>query len=195
MPGGSELGRWSWPVAEAEQLALADPQTRAYADDLVSSENPRIGAVDPTHVGPPDLILQEIVAPSEVPEDIRRRFETSAGTGANRPVTIVPIADGGVRVPAPVGAADRTDWDDVTFAGRALALVEGTDRPDYDDYDDALVWVLALSADSPVVGEAIVSGGEFATSSVQYRYSKGEPTRRGKRVSFFGAIRTEPRNA
>jgi len=83
----------------------------------------------------------------------------------------------------------------VTFAGRALALAEGTNQPDYDDYDDPLVWVFALSADSPVVGEAIVSCGGFATSSGQVRYSKGEPTRRGKRVSFFAAIRTKPRNA
>ena len=165
----------------------------------MSNKNPHIGEVDPTHVGPPDLILQEIIAPSEVPEDLRKRvadsLQTLAEKGENGSVTIVPIADGGLRVPAPLGAAGRARWADVTFAGRALALAEGTNQPDYDDYDDPLVWVFALSADSPVVGEAIVSGGGFASSSGQIRYSKGEPTRRGKRVSFFAAIRTKPRNA
>ena len=136
----------------------------------MSSEIPRIGDVDPTHVGPPDLILQEIVAPSEVPENVRKR----------------------------IGEAERrygTTWAEVTFAGRALAVVEGTDQPDYDDYQDPLVWVVALNADSPVLGEAIVSGGGFASSSSETRYSKGELPRRGKRVSFFSAIRTEPRGA
>ena len=161
----------------------------------MSSNHPRVGQVDPTHVGPPDLILQEIVAPSQVPEDIRTTFETIADAGANGAVTVPQIIDGGRRVPAPLGASSRADWANVTFAGRALALVEGTDQPHYDDYDDSLVWVLALSADSPVIGEVIVSAGGFASSSGQIRYAKGEPTRRGKRVSFFAAIRTEPRNA
>jgi hypothetical protein len=161
----------------------------------VSGKDPRIGEVDPTHVGPPDLILQEIVAPSEVPEDIRNRFEAIAARGANGPVTMMPIVDGGLRVPAPLGAAHRTHWAEVTFAGRALALVDGTDEPDYDDYRDPLIWVFALSAESPVLGEAIVSSGGYANSSGQIRFSKGEPTRRGKRASFFAAIRTEPRNA
>ena len=160
----------------------------------MSSENPRNGEVDPTHVGPPDLILQEIFVPSEVPEDIRKRFEATVGAGANVAVTIPPIVDGGRRVPLPLGT-HRALWADVTFAGRALALVEGTDQPDYDDYDDSLVWVLALSAASPVVGEMIVPCGGFASSSVQMRLSKGEPTRRGKRLSVFAAIRTTPRNA
>lgn len=136
----------------------------------MSSENPRIGEVDATHVGPPDVILQEIVASSEVPEAIRKRI---------------------------VEAERRhgTTWADVTFAGRALAVVEGTNQPDYDDYQDPLIWVFALSAESPVLGEAIVSVGGFASNSSETRYSKGEPPRRGKRVSFFSAIRTEPRGA
>jgi hypothetical protein len=161
----------------------------------VSGKDPRIGEVDPTHVGPPDLILQEIVAATEVPEDIRKRFEVSPATDADRLVTVVPIADGGLRVPAPLGAALQTHWAEVTFAGRALALVEGTDQPDYDDYGDPLVWVFALSAESPVLGEAIVSIGGYTRSSSQIRISNGEPTRKGKRVRFFAAIRTEPRNA
>jgi len=144
----------------------------------VSSENPGIGEVDPTHVGPPDLILQEIVAPNEAPEDIRKRAADS----------VQNLAEKGERLR---GAT----WADVTFAGRALALIEGTDQPDYDDYEDPLIWVFALSAESPVLGEAIVSVGGFATSSSEIRFSKGEATRRGKRVSFFSAIRTEPRNA
>lgn len=144
----------------------------------MSSENPRIGEADPTHVGPPDLILQQIVAPSEVPEDLRKRVGDSFQTLAEK--------------------CERwhgTTWADVTFAGRALALVEGTDQPDSDDYEDPLIWVFALSAESPVLGEAIVSDGGFATCSSEIRLSKGEPTRRGKRVSFFSVIRTKPRNA
>jgi hypothetical protein len=160
----------------------------------VSSEIPHIGEVDPTHVGPPDLILQEIVALGQVPEDIRKRFEATAETGGSAVVSVLPIGAGRVRG-AFVSAADPTRWADMTFAGRALALVEGTDRPDYDDYDNPFVWVVAVSADSPIVGEAIISVGGFASSSSQTRYSKGEPPRRGKRASFFSAIRTEPRNS
>jgi hypothetical protein len=159
----------------------------------VSSENPRIGEVDPTHIGPPDLILQEIVAPSEVPEDVRNLAETIAENGERGRVTTVSPRDGGRGVAAGAVADHGARWADVTFAGRALALIEGTDQPDYDDYEDPLVWVFALSADSPVLGEAIVSLGGFASSSSEIRFSKGEPPRRGKRVSFFSAIRTEPR--
>ena len=158
----------------------------------MSSENPRIGGVDPTHIGPPDLILQEIVAPSEVPEDVRKRVETFAEMEEPGRVTMLRIRSGAL--PGRQVADDRARWADVTFAGRALALVEGTGQPDYDDHDDPLVWVLALRADSPVLGEAIVSVGGFATSSLELRNSN-EPPRRGKRVSFFSAIRTEPRNA
>jgi hypothetical protein len=159
----------------------------------VSTENPGHGEVDPTHIGPPDLILQEIVAPSEVPEDVRKRVETFEETGERGRVTIARIGTGAL--PLRQVADHRGQWADVTFAGRALALVEGTDQPDYDDYDDPLVWVLALSADSPVLGEAIVPVGGVATSSLEIRNSKGGPPRQGKRVRFFSAIRTEPRNA
>jgi hypothetical protein len=82
---------------------------------------------------------------------------------------------------------------EVTFVARALAYVEGTDRPDVDDYQDPLVWVFALEAESSVVGEKIVSTGGFASSSSQTEYSKGEPPWHGRRMSFFAAIRTEPR--
>jgi hypothetical protein len=161
----------------------------------VSGKDPRIGDVDSTHVGPPGLILQEIVAPSDVPEDIRKRLESIADRGAHGPVTMLPIADGRLRVPAPLGALHRTHWAEVTFAGRALALVEGTDQPGYDDSGDPLIWVFALRAESPVLGEAIVSSGGYSSSSGQIRFSNGEPTRKGTRVKFFAAIRTEPRNA
>ncbi len=143
----------------------------------MASENPPAGDVDPTHVGPPDLILQEIVTPSKVPEEFRKRVADS----------LQSLSEKG-------GRWDGTSWADVTFAGRALALAEGTDQRDYDDYEDPLIWVFALGAESPLLGEAIVSSGGFASSSSQIRFSKGEPTRRGKRLSFFAAIRTEPRN-
>lgn len=157
----------------------------------MASEIPHVGEVDPTHVGPPDLILQEIVAPSDVPEDIRKRFETAADKDENG---VLPIADGGTRGAFASPGADRAHWAYATFAGRALALVEGTDQPDYDDYDDPLVWVFALNADSPVIGEKIISVGGFARSSVDIRYSEGERPRKGKRAGFFSAIRTEPRS-
>jgi hypothetical protein len=144
----------------------------------VSSESPRFGEVDPSHVGPPDLVLQEIIALSEVPEDFRKRVADSLQT----------LAEKGNRW-------HGSTWADVTFAGRALALVEGTDQPDYDDYEDPLIWVFGLSAESPVLGEAIVSAGGFATSSTEIRFSKNEPTLRGRRLSFFSVIRTEPRSA
>lgn len=54
----------------------------------MSSEDPDIG-VDPPQVGPPDLILQEIVAPREVPEEMRDRFE--ARMVGNAPVTALPV--------------------------------------------------------------------------------------------------------
>ncbi len=144
----------------------------------MSSESPRIGEVDPTHVGPPDLILQEIVAASDVPEDLRKRVVDSLQTLA-----------------AKGEPWHSTTWGDVTFAGRARALVEGTDQPDCDDYEDPVIWVFALSAESPVLGETIVSAGGFASSSSETRFSKGEPPLHGNRLSFFSAIRTEPRNA
>ena len=139
---------------------------------LVSGEDARNVEVDPTHVGPPDLILHEIVALSDVPDEIRRRGEALAASG--RP-------GGG----SPGGH--------ITFAARALALVEGTNEPDYDDDGDALVWVFALRAEAPVLGEAIIAEGGFAASSSEMRFSKGAPVRYGKHVDFFSAIRTEPR--
>ena len=138
----------------------------------MSNEHPGVGEVDPTHVGPPDLILREIVALQDVPEAVRNRVETIAQRGARRRGEI----------PA-----------NVTFAGRALAFVEGTDQMDYDDDGNPFVWIFALRADSPVLGEAIVSAGGFASSSSETRYSVGEPPQRSRRVSFFATIRTEPR--
>jgi hypothetical protein len=143
----------------------------------VSSEDPTVGKIDPNHVGPPDLIIQEIVQPSEAPEDIRNRVAQSIQALADRDEQWEGIT-----------------WANVTFAARALALVEGTDKPDCDDDGDPLVWVFGLSAESPIPGETIVSIGGFASSSSQIRYSKNQPARRGNRVSFFSAIRTEPRD-
>ena len=155
----------------------------------MSGEHSDNGEVHPSHVGPPDLILQEIIAPSDVPEDIRERFEAGV---ENRRDAVVPTADGGFQLAAP-GPLTGVRWADVTFAARALALIEGTDQPDCDGYGDPMQWVLALSADSPVLGEQIFSDGGFVSSSVRTRYATGEPPRRGERLSYFAAIRTEPR--
>ncbi len=156
----------------------------------MSSENPPIGEVDSTHVGPPDLILQEIVAPSEVPEEIRKRVERSFQPIEDEGVVMAEPLSGGRPGRAPEGWCG-TAWSDATFAGRALALVEGMGQLDYDDYGDPLVWIFALRAESPVLGEAIVSVGGFASN--QTFLSDGPAKRAGKRVSFFSAIRTEPR--
>jgi hypothetical protein len=156
----------------------------------VPSDRSDIGEVDPAHVGPPDLILQEILTLSEVPEYVRKRLETISA--ANKHRLVLPVARDAVRGVATAGV-DRAPAD-VTFVARALAYVEGTDQPDVDDYQDPLVWVFALEAESPVVGEKIVSTGGFTSSSSQTDYSKGESPRHGRRVSFFAAIRTEPRH-
>jgi hypothetical protein len=142
----------------------------------VSNTNPRIGDVDPTHVGPPDLILHEIVEPDEVPEDIRKR----AADAVHR------IAERGER-------RQGSGWADVQFAARAMAFVEGTERPDYDDFGDARVWIFALSAESAVLGQVIVSAGGYASSSSLTVFARGEPAQHGQRMSLFSAIRTEPR--
>jgi hypothetical protein len=139
----------------------------------VSSENPRVGEVDPSHVGPPDLILQEIVAPGEAPDEIRNRVANSIQT----------IGDRGE-------GWEGITWGDVAFAGRALALVDGTDEPDYDDCGDPLVWIVALVAESPVIGEAIVSAGDYTSSLGQIRFSEGKPAQHGtfrRRVSLDGS--------
>jgi hypothetical protein len=128
-----------------------------------------------------------------VPEDVRKWAETIAERRERGRTSALRPRSGGRQVGVGTVADHGAEWSDVHFAGRALAVVEGTDEPDYDDYGVPLGWVFALSADSPVVGEAIVTVGGIASSSSATLFSKGEPPGRGNRVHFFSAIRTQPR--
>ena len=112
----------------------------------MSNEDPRVGPVDPAHIGPHELILDEVVAPSDVPADVRIWFDTFAEMGETEPASL-PVKGGAVQARPPLSDAQYARWGDVTFAGRAIALVEGTDQPGYEDSDDPRVWVFALRAD------------------------------------------------
>ena len=92
------------------------------------------------HVGPPDLILQAIVPPTDAPAEIR-----------------AAVADKLARLDLPGHAYT---WEDVIFAASAIALVEGTNQRAVPDTQ----WVFALNADSPKLGEQIHNTGSWASS-------------------------------
>ncbi|MGH2860957.1 MAG: hypothetical protein ACRDLT_05530 [Solirubrobacteraceae bacterium] len=121
------------------------------------------------HVGPPNLILQAIVPPTDAPVEIRAAV---AGT----------LARG-------VSTEHRTyTWEDVSFAASALALLEGTDQRAQPDTH----WVFALSADSPRLGEQIHSSGAWSSTILSHAYAHGDG-RLLWRVSVFDAVTTAPR--
>ena len=93
------------------------------------------------HVGPPDLILQAIVPPTDAPVEIR-----------------AAVADALARRDS--GAGPSYTWADVIFAASAIALVEGTNQRDVPDTQ----WVFALNAHSPKLGEQIHNTGTWASS-------------------------------
>jgi hypothetical protein len=121
------------------------------------------------HVGPPDLILQAIVPPTDAPTEIR-----------------AAVADTLARLDLP-GERVYT-WEDIGFAASAIALVEGTNQRAQPDTQ----WVFALSADSPKLGEQVQSEGSWASAPQSHSYSNG-PGRLLWRVSVFDALRTVPR--
>jgi hypothetical protein len=114
------------------------------------------------HVGPPTLVLQEIVTPSQVPQETRH--------------WIVQALD-----------HQECSWDDVNFAGRALALIEGTDQPEYEE----LEWVVALNARVPKVGEVVRSDDGWSTTLGTTTYSDGVSSR-GFRAWVYESLTTEP---
>jgi hypothetical protein len=94
------------------------------------------------HVGPPDLILQAIVPPTDAPAEIR-----------------AAVADALAR--RDTGPEPSYTWEDVIFAASAIALVEGTNQRDVPDTQ----WVFALNVDSPKLGEQIHNTGSWASST------------------------------
>lgn len=122
------------------------------------------------HVGPPDLILQAIVPPTDAPAEIRAAV---TDTLARRRT---------------VGERLYT-WDDVTFAAAAIALVEGTNQRAQPDTQ----WVFAISADSPRLGEQLHASGNWASTIHSHSHSRGDD-RVLWRVSVFDAVRTAPRS-
>jgi len=100
------------------------------------------------HVGPPDLILQAIVPPTDAPAEIR-----------------AAVADKLSRLDLP---GLTYTWEDIGFAASVIALVEGTNRRDLPDTQ----WVFALSAEEPKLGEQVHSAGSWA-STIQ-RFGNGD---------------------
>jgi hypothetical protein len=92
-------------------------------------------------VGPPDLILQAIVPPTDAPAEIRAAVAEALTRRDTR-------------------AGPSYTWEDVIFAASAIALVEGTNQRDVPDTQ----WVFALNADSPKLGEQIHDTGSWASS-------------------------------
>ena len=132
-------------------------------------QTPQQPSPEEGHVGPPDLILQAIVPPTDAPVEIRAAV---AGVLARRDSIARPA---------------RT-WEDITFAASAIALVQGTNERDQPD----LQWVFALRADSPKLGEQVksINGWRFAIGTRAF----GDGTTRALwRASVHEALTTEPR--
>lgn len=135
-------------------------------DDQQPSPQPTEGQED---VGPPDLILQAIVPPTDAPAEIRAAVANTL-SGHERP---------GGRSYA---------WEDVSFAASAIALIEGTNQRAQPDTQ----WVFALSADSPKLGEQLRASGSWASTLHAQEVQHGT----GRvlwRVSVFDAVTTSPR--
>jgi hypothetical protein len=121
------------------------------------------------HVGPPDLILQAIVPPTDAPAEIRAAVASALARG--------------------VGAGELSlGWEDIHFAASAIALVEGTNRRAEPDTE----WVFALRAEAPRLGEQIHSSGDWASAIQSHAYAAGGG-RLLWRISVFDALRTQPR--
>jgi hypothetical protein len=134
-------------------------------DDPEASRRPD---ADQSRSGPPDLILQAIVPPTDAPAEIRAAV---ASMLARRELT----------------GEGTYSWDDVTFAASALALVEGTNRRAEPDTQ----WVFALRADAPRLGQQLRSSGGW--SGTIHRHAARAADRDLWRVSVFEALTTVPR--
>lgn len=102
------------------------------------------------HVGPPDLILQAIVPPTDAPAEIR-----------------AAVADALARRRADSGPVHT--WEDISFAASAIALVEGTNQRAEPDTQ----WVFAVSADDARLGERVSSDGAWSAVVGAEAYSEG----------------------
>lgn len=122
------------------------------------------------HVGPPDLILQAIVPPTDAPAEIR-----------------AAVADALARRGSAAGPA-RT-WEDISFAASAVALVEGTNQRAEPDTH----WVFAIGADSPRLGEQLQNTGAWASTMVR-RSHGGGVSREQWRITVFDTVTTTPRS-
>jgi hypothetical protein len=120
-------------------------------------------------VGPPELILQAIVPPTDAPVEIR-----------------AAVADALARRDSP-GAPART-WEDVSFAASAIALIKGTNQRGVPDTQ----WVFALSAQEPKLGQRVRSSGDWNVAIGARAFSDGT-TRRLWRAVLFDSVTTEPR--
>jgi hypothetical protein len=121
------------------------------------------------HVGPPDLILQAIVPPTDAPLEIR-----------------AAVADA-LASHTPEGSATLT-WEDIGFAASAIALIEGTSQRAEPDTQ----WVFALSADAPKLGEQVQAADGWSRSIRGYAYSNGSG-RAAWQISVFEVLKTAPR--
>ena len=121
------------------------------------------------HVGPPDLILQAIVPPTDTPVEIR-----------------AAVASALAKRDAPGERAYA--WEDVTFAASVIALVEGTNQRDQPD----MQWVFALNADSPKLGEQVRSLSGWSCSVGSEAFADGS-SRTLWRASVHESLTTAPR--
>ena len=121
------------------------------------------------HVGPPDLILQAIVPPTDAPAEIRAAVAQALAR----------------REPA---AGPAHTWEDISFAASAIALVEGTNQRAEPDTH----WVFALSADSPRLGQQVQNTGAWASTLVRETHGGGV-SREQWRISVFDTLTTAPR--
>jgi hypothetical protein len=135
------------------------------ADELTSSPSSQ----QRDHVGPPDLILQAIIPPTDAPAEIR-----------------AAVADALARRDAAAGSACR--WEDVSFAASVVALVEGTNRRAEPD----MQWAFALTADAPRLGEQLQNTGAWASTLVRDAHGSGV-SRVPWRISVFDSVTTTPR--
>jgi hypothetical protein len=122
------------------------------------------------HVGPPDLIVQAIVPPTDAPAEIR-----------------AAVADALARRGPAAGPAHT--WEDISFAASAIALVEGTNQRAEPD----MQWVFAIGADSPRLGERVQNTGAWASTIVRRCHGSGA-SREQWRISVFDTVTTAPRS-
>jgi hypothetical protein len=132
-------------------------------------QNPHAQTPEQAHVGPPDLILQAILPPTDAPAEIR-----------------AAVADALARRD-PLGGPTYA-WEDIGFAASAIALVEGTNQ----HAEPGTQWVFALSAESPRLGEQVRSSGRWKHTIGAHAVAGGT-ARTHWRAVLHDSLTTEPR--